>query len=210
MRALLTLALLLLVTPVHAQDARVRTRRVGAHWRDGVPHVDFSARDLADERLRERLSSGLPETLLMRVYAYRPGANAPLAVAPLSCTVTFDIWEEVYSVLVQDAGTDRTETYDDLDGVLSRCLRAQRMPVGRAGDYPAGADNVYFAVLVELNPLTPDTVHRMRRWLARPASGGRVGGDAFFGSFVSLFVNRQIGSAERTLRFRSQDIAVQR
>ena len=32
------------------------------------------------------------------------------------------------------------------------------------------------------------------------------GGEAFFGSFVSLFVNRRIGSAERVLRFRSQTV----
>src|SRR5690606_37559173 len=98
-----------------------------------------------------------------------------------------------------------------LDGVLRRCLVADRMPVGAARDYEGRAQQrIYFAVLIELNPVSPESVHRLRRWLARPATGGRASGDAFFGSFVSLFINRQIGSAQRTLRFRSQDVAVRR
>jgi hypothetical protein len=33
-----------------------------------------------------------------------------------------------------------------------------------------------------------------------------VEGKSFFGSFVSLFVNDRIGSAERVLRLRSQEV----
>jgi hypothetical protein len=195
------LALVAFAAPARAQE--LSERRIGVHWEDGVPRLDFSAADLADRAVRHRLQSGLPQTLLMRVYAYRRGGGDPIAVAPRSCRVVYDLWEEVYRVEVQDSEVDTTVRTRDLTRVLRRCLTGQRMPVGVAGDYSA-ASNVYFAVLIELNPMSPDTVHRMRRWLS---GGGR---EAFFGSFVSLFVNRRIGSAERTLRFRSQDAAVVR
>lgn len=182
-------------------------RHVGVHWVDGAPAVDFSALDLADRAMREKLASGLPQTLVMRVYAYAESGQ-PIAMAPRSCRVTYDLWEEVYRVQVEEAGVDRVESFRGLDGVLRRCLVARRFAVGAASDYAArGGQPIYFAAIVELNPLSPDTVHRLRRWLARPAGGGRVGGgEAFFGSFVSLFVNRRIGSAERVLRFRSQTV----
>jgi hypothetical protein len=190
-----------------AQD--VPERRMGVQWRDGVPRVHFSAVDLVDRALRRKLESGLPQTLVMRIYAYRESGR-PLAVAPRHCRVTYDLWEEVYRVELRDARRDRNESYGTLEAVLRRCLVADRVPVGRARDYAGAAgERIYFAVLLELNPLSPDTVHRLRRWLARPAGGGRVGGDAFFGSFVSLFVNRRIGSAERSLRFRSQAVRVE-
>ncbi len=210
--AALTLALAALAAPVSlasAQDETVRERRVGVHWREGVPEVVFSASDLATAAVREKLQSGLPQTLVMRVYAYR-ASGQPVAMAPRSCRVIYDPWEEIYRVQVQDPRVDRVESFSDLDAVVRRCLVARRVRVGTADDYRAlSGESLYFAVLIEMNPLSPETVHRLRRWLARPAGGG-VGQDAFFGSFVSLFVNRRIGAAERTLRFRSQLVRVAR
>lgn len=190
--------------------AQVPERRVGAHWRDGVPRVDFSAVDLADRALREELDSGTPQTLAMRVYAFRANGE-PITASVRQCRVTLDLWERVYRVEIQDARGDRNESYETLDETLRHCLVAHRMAVGSASDYATlGGESIYFAVILELNPLSPDTVHRLRRWLSRPAAGGRLGGDAFFGSFVSLFVNRRIGSAERTMTFHSQRLRVAR
>lgn len=208
MSRLAAVVLLSALLPATAAAQQVGTRQMGVSWSNRVPRVHFSAVDLADRAVRRKLESGLPQTLAMRVYAYGSQGQA-LGVTARSCRVTYDLWEEVYRIEVADAAGDRSDTVSDLDAVLERCLVADRVPVGRASDY-AGVGRVYFAVLIELNPLSPDTVHRLRRWLARPAGGGRVGGEAFFGSFVSLFVNRRIGSAERTLRFRSQDVRVPR
>ncbi len=191
-----------------AQD--VPERRVGVDWRGGAPRVHFSAVDLVDASVRRKLASGLPQSLVMRVFAYRT-SGAPVAVTARQCRVTFDLWEEVYRVEYRDADADVDESYDDVQQVLQRCLVSERSAVGSPRDYAGlASENVYFAVLIELNPLSPDTVRRLRRWLSRPAGGGRIGGEAFFGSFVSLFVNRQIGSAERSLRFRSQLVRVRR
>jgi hypothetical protein len=61
-------------------------------------------------------------------------------------------------------------------------------------------------VIVEVNPVNAQMVEQMRRWVSRPAGSTGIGpGDALFGSFVGLFV-RQIGTADRTLRFRTQAI----
>lgn len=190
-----------------AQD--VPERRIGVHWQAGVPRVHFSAIDLADRSLRSKLESGLPQTLVMRIYAYREDGQ-PLVVILRHCRVTYDLWDEVYRLEIRDRSRDRNESYGNADAVLRRCLVAEHSPVGRPDDY-AGArgEHIYFAVLLELNPLSPDTVHRLRRWLARPAGGGRIGSDAFFGSFVSLFVNHRIGAAERSLRFQTQRVRVE-
>jgi hypothetical protein len=49
-------------------------------------------------------------------------------------------------------------------------------------------------------------LEQMRRWVMRPTgSTGIAPSDALFGSFVGLFV-RQIGTSDRTLRFRTQVI----
>jgi hypothetical protein len=186
-----------------------RVRRVGVRWRDGVPAVSVSARDLANGAVRRKLDSGLPQTIVVQLFAYDEDGVA-VAVAPRTCRVVYDLWEEVYRVQIQTLEDDEAATVGEVDAVLDHCLVLRRQEVGSRADYRAVAgERIYFAALVELNPLSPDTVERIRRWLARPA-GGRVESGAFFGSFVSLFVNRRIGEAERTVRFRSQTLRAPR
>ncbi|MBW2461478.1 MAG: hypothetical protein JRH11_07515 [Deltaproteobacteria bacterium] len=204
-----SLASLLVPVPAQAQEQPPR-RRLGVSFRGGPAHLTFSARDLLNADAREKLASGLPQTVVMRVYAYAEGRSAPIAMSVRSCRVVYDLWEEVYRVQVESVNADRATTVSDLDEVLERCVISRRFPVGTAADYSRHRGRrVYFAVLFEFNPLSPDTVERIRRWLARP-TGGRVQGEAFFGSFVSLFVNRRIGDAERLLSFRSQRVRVPR
>lgn len=208
-RALLVATLLWGVFPVpsHAQSP-VPNRRLGIRWQGSLPQLSFSARDMANRSVRRKLRSGLPQNLVMRVFAFREGGR-PVTVTARSCRVVYDLWEEVYRVQLQTPTEDGSELVRTLPEVLERCLVARHMSIGVDEDWEdQSGRRVYFAVLVEFNPLSPDTVERIRRWLARPAGGRGFEGDAFFGSFVSLFVNRRIGEAERTIRFRSQPITV--
>lgn len=203
----LALAAALASGSARAQDGRVPQRRIGVHWRGGVPHVAFSALDLVTPGVRQTLDSSLTQRLVMRIYAYRADGQ-PIAVAPRECRVSYDTWERDYLVDIEDEHTDQTLSFRTLDGVTRRCLVADQVPVGRASDYERYVgETIYFGVIVELNPISPDTVQRIRRWLAS-SGGGRSGEEAFFGPMVSVFVNRRIGSAERTLVFRSQSVRV--
>lgn len=207
--ALAALALDTSSSPSLARAQAVPERRVGVRFEDGVALLDVSAADFADDpETRRKLTSGLPQTLLFRTYAYPSSGDAPIAVAARSCRVAFDLWEERFRVQIATEHREATQTLASLDEVLSTCLVANRWPIGNAVDWAAlRGRSVTFAVLVELNPVTPDTVERIRRWLARPQRT-RVDSDSFFGSFVSLFVNRSIAAAERSLRFRSQEVRV--
>jgi hypothetical protein len=189
--------------------AQVPERRVGVRFEGGVPRIDVSVADFAsDVETRRKLESGLPQTLVLRTYAYVEGVEAPVAVSARSCRVVYDLWETRFRVQVASESGDQSTTLASVDDVVRRCLVAERLPIGTSAAWgPHRGRRAYFAVLAELNPLTPDTVQRIRRWIAHPQRG-RVDRDSFFGSFVSLFVNRGIGAAERTLRFRSQELVV--
>lgn len=199
----LILAGLALAVPAHAQ---VATRTIGVTFHEGAPDVSFSAADFADATVRARLSHGLLQTILMRTYAYGPDGTTPIAVAVRSCHVVYDIWGARYSVDVRTESSERSTTLDSLEQVVDACLVADHVPLGDAAAWRGRhGQHVTLGVVVELNPVTPDMVQRIRGWLARP-EGGAAPDDAFFGSFVSLFVTRRIGDAERTLRFRSQEL----
>jgi hypothetical protein len=201
----LTLALLLaLVASVVL--AQVDQRTLDVRFADGAADVSYTVADFADAAVRRRLATGVTQMLVVRTYAYEAGSTAPIAVAVRSCRVTFDPWPETFRVHEQSEAVDRTVELSSIEEVIARCLVADHVPVGTSRSWGSlHGHRVTFGVVVELNPLTPDAVQRIRRWLARPEGGGSPD-DAFFGSFVSLFVNRGIGDAERTLSFRSQDI----
>lgn len=184
----------------------VPQRSVEVRWDSGAPQVSFSAVDLADDTVRRAINSGRRRTLLMRVYAYSESGQ-PIAVEVRACHVTYDIWQERYHVEYRSSRADEDEVFESAEEVIERCLSVRRAAIGSASDYRAHqGQRIYFGVLLEVNPIDPATVQRLRRWLSQPAGGGRVGNQAFFGSMVSLFVNRRIGSAERTARFRSQSV----
>lgn len=191
-------------TAVHAQpQANVPTRPFTVSWR-GSALVGFSVRDFIDAAVLKKLQSGLPQTLITRVYAYDERGRQPLAVTALSCRVVYDLWDDVYRIERQTEKIDRTVSVKTLDGVIQQCLEVQGYAVGEPGSYARERGHgVYFGAVVELNPLSQETVQRIRRWLARP-SGNELDGNAFFGSFVSIFVGRKLGAAEKTLSFRSE------
>lgn len=202
------LVVLALALPLLAA-AQVPARTLGVNWRDGVPYLDFSARDLATTAVRRKLASALPQRIVMRVAAFRSADNAPVALVPLSCRVTYQIMDERYRVQVTTATGASTELIPTLDGVVRRCLVVRGIQLGPRSTWVAHhGERVYFAVLIEFNPLSAHTVEQIRRWLAS-SGGGPAQGEAFFGSFVSLFASRHIaGSAEHALRFRSQPVRV--
>jgi hypothetical protein len=59
------------------------------------------------------------------------------------------------------------------------------------------------ASLVEVNPLAPELLDRIQRWVARPGGEARISSaDSLLASFVGLFVPR-VGDADRKLSFRT-------
>ena len=200
----LSLALLMLfgAAVAHA-DPPVLVRPMAVKWTNQAPLLTFSARDFVNKAVAEKLDSGLPQRIVTRVYAYPEAGTEPISVSAISCRVVYDLWEGVYRVQAQTATSDTTRTLDDRAGVVAACLDVRALALGDEGAFTRyRGRSIYFAAIIELNPVSPDTVQRIRRWLSK-SNGSQARGDAFFGSFVSIFVSRRMGSAEHTMAFRS-------
>jgi hypothetical protein len=140
----------------------------------------------------------------MRAYVFRESGGAALAAAIKTCRVIFDLWDEVYRIEISQTGvSDLVTASPTLEGVLRRCTEADRLAVPGRTVLPAGT-SYYLAGAVEVNPVSPDMLERIKRWVSRPTgTSSTAPGDALFGSFVGLFVAR-IGVADRQLAFRTQ------
>jgi hypothetical protein len=167
--------------------------------------ASFSYRDVVDKSVTDKLASGLPTVIAMRAYVLREGETNPIALAVRTCRVVYDLWDEVYRLKITSPGGERDTAALNLEGVLRQCGEARDLPVVDRALLATGKPH-FLGVIVEVNPVSPQMLEQMRKWVSRPAGSTGIGpGDALFGSFVGLFV-RSIGTADRTLRFRTQAI----
>lgn len=178
---------------------------VDARFVEGRLHVGLSVAELADPVVRSRLESGLPQVLELVVEAFDE-RGVRLGRVVRTDRVIFDLWEERFRIEELVGGAQRSLSVETLDEVIAMALTADDLVVADIRAEHRG-ERIHLRFGAELNPPTPEAIHRIRRWLARPG-GAAAEGDTFFGSFVGLFVNRSVTSADAAVHYRSRDILV--
>jgi hypothetical protein len=197
-------ALLLLVAGVARAEDPVPIRPLRFGDKDGALVVSGSFADVFDADLVDQLGSGFAQTLLVRAWMYRVGVDAPIWFTAATYRVVYAQWDEVYFVRVRAPNGERNLRLPERADALRAATTLTELPVVPLAQLDAGG-RYFLGVVVEVNPVAPELVAEVRRWLARPR-GGAVGGESMFGSFVSIFVNPKLPTADRVLRFRSQEL----
>ncbi len=197
------------VPPAPAQPAipaALPQRQANYAWDGDLLRASFSYRDvLGDPALVKKLSSGLPMVIALRAYVYRVGDVEPVALQTRVCRVAYDLWDEVYRVHLSEPERERDQAAV-LDGVFRICTEARDFPIVRRGLLSAGGAPYFLAVLVDVNPVSPEMVEQIRRWMSRPTGSTTIGpSDALFGNFVQLFA-RQIATSDASLQFRTSEV----
>jgi hypothetical protein len=166
-------------------------------------YLDMSFRDVLDASIRTKLSRGLPTTIVLAATIQRAGGNEPLSSTAQTCRVTWHVWEEAYHVEIIRPGSSQVRWTTTLEGVLRRCAETRRLLAGDANQVPRGAA-LYARGSIQINPVSPEVLQKLKRWVMRPSSTGTAApGDALFSTFAGLFLQR-IGDAERELRFQTR------
>jgi hypothetical protein len=186
----------LLTSAVAYAQSHLPARDMRIVWDRGAPKVSFSAKDLADERVRRELSGGLRKRLVVQVSSHYKSSNYRVAHRTFSCDVTRDLWEDGYLVRI---GT-KSMRFKTLEQVLDHCLAVEGLFVGEPKQYELHADkDIYFFVRAEFNPISK----KQCRELIRPT----VGSDPV-GPITISIVRRRICQAERAVEFRSEFLKV--
>ncbi len=203
--------LVLVLNPCTALAQKAKSpppRDVRFQWGPGKKdvYVSVSFRDVIDEQILSKLTRGLPTTIVLTAAIYRPGGKDPLSTTAQSCKITWHVWKEVYFVEITRPGGTRIEKTLTTNGVLRRCAeirstRVERLLIaGTSSQIPSGVP-LYMEGKVQVNPVSPDVLTKIKRWVSRPTGTGTAApGDALFSTFTGLFLQR-IGKAERQLDF---------
>ncbi len=155
---------------------------------------------LFDSAAYGALDSGFTSTVVIRIWIYPKDSTDPVAFLLLQRQVLYNLWDEVFELRIDGKAPIKEKRQSE---ALKRLTAIEDIPIARLASLPY--DQVYLlAMQVELNPVSKETLAEVRRWLSQGTGGGLERGGAFFGSFVSVFVNPKIPEADRVIRIRSQ------
>ncbi len=158
---------------------------------------------LFDSASYEALDSGVSSTVVIRIWIYPQGGSDPVSFVLIQRQVSYEPWDEIFYLNLDEPGGRKKLKEKRQADALKRLTSIEDLPVARLANLPY--DQIYLlAMQVELNPVSKETLAEVRRWLSQGTGGGLDRGGAFFGSFVSVFVNPKIAEADRVLRIRSQ------
>jgi hypothetical protein len=148
------------------------------------------------------LSTGIPSIVVIRVQITPRDSDEPVAEQLIQRSAVYEVWDEIYTLQLELAGKKKIQVKAQSEA-LKWLTSITDLPVARLAVLPV--DQVFvLKMVVELNPVSKETLAEVRRWLSQGQGGGLDRGGAFFGSFVSVFYNPKIADADRVLRIRSQ------
>ena len=205
-QALLFALALLVAAPARAEVVPERT--VGLAFRDRILLVSVGLQDLFSPAARDRLTSGFATRVLVRIQLSRQNTQEAVAIAFQRIEIVYDIWDERFRVrTTHGGGSDKAFEVKTLDEAFLAAATLINFPI-KLTEPLAPGERYTLAFRGDLNPLSPELMGEVRRWLRQPAGAqprpGAGRGDSFFGTFVTVFVNPQIEDSERQLRFQSQ------
>jgi hypothetical protein len=202
----LALALLAFAVPRRARaddDDKPELQKMRFVERGANLHVTASIAKLFDRAAYEALHSGFNSTVLIRIWIYPKDGDDPVAFMGVTRQALYNVWDEVYELKFDEPGGKKIFKEKRKAEALKRLTSIDDLPVASLATLPY--EKIFLlAMEVELNPVDPKLLAEVRRWLSQGTGGGLDRGGAFFGSFVSVFVNPKIAAADRVLRIRSQ------
>jgi hypothetical protein len=186
-----------------AEDLPIRA--VGVVPRGGALTIDVAVPDVFTPEARQRLLSGFATRVLVRVYLQEPGTSKAVAVAVQRVEIVYDIWDEKFQLrLSRGPGTEREMEVATLGQAVEAATSLRQFPVAPL-DLLVPGHRYSIAIRSDLNPLSQELLAELRQWLRQPSGPqrrpGTGGGDSFFGTFVTVFINPQIDESEHQVRF---------
>ncbi len=166
-------------------------------------HVTASIAKLFDRAAYEALDSGFSSTVVIRIWIYPRDSTDPVAFMLIQRQALYNLWDEVYELKFDETGGRKIVKEKRKAEALKRLTSLDDLAIAPLSSLPY--EQIYLlAMEIELNPVSKETLAQVRRWLSQGTGGGLDRGGAFFGSFVSVFVNPKIAEADRVIRIRSQ------
>src|SRR5262249_26248320 len=135
-----------------ATAQEVPERTVGFAQKSGRLVSNFDVSGVFDAAARRRLKSGLPTQVVVRAYLYLDGGREAKGLGAQTCRVAYDLWEDVFRVVVTRTGSERRLAVRGEREVVAACARVHELPIARLEELDPSR-SYRLAILAELNPI---------------------------------------------------------
>jgi hypothetical protein len=162
----------------------------------------FNFDDAINADQKKRLGNGFAVTIVMRGYVIPNAGGDPIALTAHTCTVAYDLWEQIFFVVVNNG---KKSPVANLQGVYRRCTQMKDLSIADKATLKNKPTDYYLAVHVEVNPKSQQLLNQIQGWVTRPlgVSGSISPGDALFATFVGVFIKQQSSTADVIIDFRT-------
>jgi len=201
MAAIRLLVLLVCVTVVTPAAAQVEPRVL--HKRPGGLVANLSLGSLATSAFERKMRSGLTQRLLYRVLLKESPGDRTVAASLRYCAVTFDLWEESWTVECSTRSGTRKVTVGRYPQLLRHVAALNDLPFSDEVKISASR-RYHLEVQVQLNPISRKLLEKVKLWLRQSEKGSQFSG--YMGSMLSLFVDKSVGASDLTVKVTSGTI----
>jgi hypothetical protein len=203
-RAFAIAFVVLVAVPAWADDDDDKPEEVMMRFRehDGNLTMSGTLPKLFDNAAYDALDSGVASVVDIRLAIFQQGSQKPMLFSTIELRAVYEPWDEVFYIDLNNRLTGKKKYKEKRKAEALKRLSVLDDLVIAKLDWVPYDQSFVVAMYVQLNPIDDKTLAEVRRWLTQ--GGGLDRGGAFFGSFVSLFVNPKIADADRTLRIQSQ------
>lgn len=186
----------------YGQVAPIAVRTGHFQWDSSRQFLQLSVsfRDVATPEIIRKLKLGLPTTIVL-TGVLRAGQRS-VGTTFQRCKITWHVWEEMYRVEVSRSMQPllKRSWSPSVNGVLRRCAEADRLIVAQRSQVPSGQP-LALQARVLVNPLSPQLLEKIKRWISRPSSAATAtSASKLISTFTGLFMTR-VGEAEAELKF---------
>lgn len=140
--------------------------------------------------LLKKMKSGITQRVLYSLALYRKGDLSPLVTHIRYCSITWDLWDENYSVTCRVPGKTLKSTIKSDKKMLLFLASLQNYPVAPFS-LISTSSSYYATIKIQLNPISPKLLQKVRLWLRQSDQSNYS--TNYFGSILSLFVSKNIG-----------------
>lgn len=196
---ILCLLLVVWVTQVSAQILSFSPIRMEG----GYVVVNMSLSSMVTSAFERKMRSGLTQRILYRIVLREDPDDRVVAIALRVCSVTFDLWEENWTVECSVLGNTTSRVVTRYSQLLMHIASLQNFRFPQTFR-PVATRRYRVEVQVQVNPISRQLLDKVKMWLRQSERGSQFSG--YMGSVLSLFVDKSIGGADMQIKIHSKKV----
>jgi hypothetical protein len=164
--------------------------------------TNYKVKKLNTKFFKKKMVSGLTQRIFYNISLYKKGTKRSISSYLRFCKITYDLWDENFTTLCKTGKKKKAKVFSKYKKLI-RFLSIQKAEILEKSKI-LPASSYFLRVNIQLNPLSPKLLKKVQLWLRQSEQSNQI--TNYLGSFLSLFINKNIGGSDLKLKSKSKTI----